>query len=178
MCKRAEKRSKFFEELVKNERKKSFRLSMPHDDDSKCAEFRKTGKTQQNIMSRMLDHNTHPWSWSTCSRHFVTEFLEWVSPFGTIHKVLKIVDERVKKSTVLYGWPLYPAELFNLQISFSLSIRRNNYGFCMLDKPKKDMIEVGSRRLAGEKFSADEQCKLVFGPESRVCSYMVNDDPF
>lgn len=43
----------------------------------------------------------------------------------------------------------------------------------MLDKPKKDMIEVASRRLAGEKFSADEQCKLVFGPESRVCSYMV-----
>lgn len=44
----------------------------------------------------------------------------------------------------------------------------------MLDKPKKDMIEPASRRLAGEKFSADEQCKLVFGPESRVCSYMVN----
>ncbi|KAG4076388.1 hypothetical protein HA402_005831 [Bradysia odoriphaga] len=99
-------------------------LSMPHDDDTKCAEFRKPGKTQQNIMSRMLDHNTHPWSWSDCSRHYVTEFLE------------------------------------------------NNNGFCMLDKPKKDMIEVASRRLAGEKFSADEQCKLVFGPESRVCSYM------
>ncbi|KAJ6633267.1 A disintegrin and metalloproteinase with thrombospondin motifs 9 [Pseudolycoriella hygida] len=99
-------------------------LSMPHDDDTKCAEFRSPGKSQQNIMSRMLDHNTHPWSWSDCSRHYVTDFLE------------------------------------------------NNYGFCMLDKPKKDMIEVASRRLAGEKFSADEQCKLVFGPESRVCSYM------
>lgn len=46
----------------------------------------------------------------------------------------------------------------------------------MLDKPKKDMIEVASRRLAGEKFSADEQCKLVFGQESRVCSYMVKNE--
>lgn len=45
----------------------------------------------------------------------------------------------------------------------------------MLDKPKKDMIEVASRRLAGEKFSADEQCKLVFGAESKVCSYMVSE---
>lgn len=56
----------------------SFSLSMPHDDDTKCAEFRTPGKTQQNIMSRMLDHNTHPWSWSDCSRHYVTEFLELV----------------------------------------------------------------------------------------------------
>ena len=56
---------------------------------------------------------------------------------------------------------------------FSKFFHRNNYGFCMLDKPKKDMIEPASRRLAGEKFSADEQCKLVFGPESKVCSYMV-----
>lgn len=59
-------------------------------------------------------------------------------------------------------------------LTLNIFVSRNNYGFCMLDKPKKDMIEVDSRRLAGEKFSADEQCKLVFGPESRVCSYMVN----
>lgn len=49
---------------------------MPHDDDIKCTKFRKTGKNQQNIMSRMLDHDTHPWSWSECSRHYVTEYLE------------------------------------------------------------------------------------------------------
>ena len=28
------------------------------------------------VMSRMLDHNTNPWEWSRCSRHFVTNFLE------------------------------------------------------------------------------------------------------
>lgn len=28
-------------------------------------------------------------------------------------------------------------------------------------------------KFAGEKFSANQQCELVFGPESKVCSYMV-----
>ena len=27
-------------------------------------------------MSRMLDHNTNPWKWSTCSRHYITKFLD------------------------------------------------------------------------------------------------------
>lgn len=49
---------------------------MPHDDDRKCEPFRRKSSTQQNIMSRMLDQNTNPWSWSACSRHFVTEYLE------------------------------------------------------------------------------------------------------
>lgn len=50
---------------------------MPHDDDVKCSKFRnKDGSNSQHIMSRMLDYNTHPWSWSACSRHYVTEYLE------------------------------------------------------------------------------------------------------
>ncbi len=52
-----------------------YSLNMPHDDDNKCSEFRGS-QSKQNIMSRMLDHNTHPWSWSNCSKHFVSEFLE------------------------------------------------------------------------------------------------------
>lgn len=48
---------------------------MPHDDDDKCAKYMRT-QGKQHIMSRMLDHNTHPWSWSNCSRQFVTEYLE------------------------------------------------------------------------------------------------------
>lgn len=51
---------------------------MPHDDDKRCDTFRGNNTHKQNIMSRMLDHNTHPWSWSNCSRHHATEFLEWV----------------------------------------------------------------------------------------------------
>lgn len=49
---------------------------MPHDDDTKCARFHKKGAHHQNIMSKMLDQNTHPWSWSECSRYYVTEYLE------------------------------------------------------------------------------------------------------
>lgn len=47
---------------------------MPHDDDLKCNPYR--GTTKMHVMSRMLDHNTYPWSWSNCSRHYLTEFLE------------------------------------------------------------------------------------------------------
>ncbi|CAL8108656.1 unnamed protein product [Orchesella dallaii] len=74
-------------------------LNMPHDDDYKCQSFvdrsiangdrdessssedtrtRNLDKTsiQHYVMSRMLDHNTYPWAWSRCSRHFLTEFLD------------------------------------------------------------------------------------------------------
>jgi len=29
-------------------------------------------------MARMLDYNIHAWTWSLCSRHYITEFLELV----------------------------------------------------------------------------------------------------
>lgn len=52
---------------------------------------------------------------------------------------------------------------------------RNNHGLCMLNLPDADVVESssGSNKLAGEKFTADDQCRLVFGPESTACSYMV-----
>lgn len=50
-------------------------LNMPHDDAEECRIFRNAEK-YQNVMSRMLDSATSPWSWSNCSRHFLTEFLE------------------------------------------------------------------------------------------------------
>ncbi|XP_038115845.1 A disintegrin and metalloproteinase with thrombospondin motifs 9 isoform X2 [Culex quinquefasciatus] len=101
-------------------------LSMPHDDDVRCIPFRGEGSGKQNIMSRMLDQNTHPWSWSNCSRNFVTEYLE------------------------------------------------QNHAACMLDKPTTDLIEPSSShtKLAGEKFTNNQQCELVFGNGSRICSYM------
>lgn len=44
---------------------------------------------------------------------------------------------------------------------------------CLLDKPHRDMIEKnGNTMLAGEKFTDDQQCELVFGPGARICSYM------
>merc|ERR1712008_613824 len=31
---------------------------------------------RMNVMSRMLDHNTLPWMWSNCSKHYLTEYLQ------------------------------------------------------------------------------------------------------
>jgi hypothetical protein len=52
-------------------------LGIPHDHDEKCRDMR-TNQTngKYNIMSKMLDFNAFPWTWSNCSRHFITEFLE------------------------------------------------------------------------------------------------------
>ena len=51
-------------------------LNMPHDDDQKCAHISKFNDSKWHVMSRMLDHNTNPWEWSNCSRHYITQFLE------------------------------------------------------------------------------------------------------
>lgn len=77
------------------------RLNMPHDDDKvKCADFKKTS-SHSNIMSRVLDNNTFPWEWSECSKHFVTEFLEWVTlPWRT--------NKRSRSGKVL-RWRINPA---------------------------------------------------------------------
>lgn len=44
----------------------------------------------------------------------------------------------------------------------------------MLDKPKHDLIDSKSRELAGERFSANKQCELIFGPGSNVCPFTVS----
>lgn len=54
----------------------------------------------------------------------------------------------------------------------ALNYRREQCS-CLLDKPHRDMIEKnGNTMLAGEKFTDDQQCELVFGPGARICSYM------
>ncbi|RWS30159.1 disintegrin and metalloproteinase with thrombospondin motifs gon-1-like protein [Leptotrombidium deliense] len=50
-------------------------LSIPHDDDDKCKRFNQPDQ-KHNIMARMLDYNSNLWSWSQCSQHFITEFLD------------------------------------------------------------------------------------------------------
>ncbi|KAL1425853.1 hypothetical protein MTO96_018835 [Rhipicephalus appendiculatus] len=50
-------------------------LNIPHDDDQKCAKYRLASQPL-HVMARMLDYNSHPWSWSACSRHYVTNFLD------------------------------------------------------------------------------------------------------
>lgn len=50
------------------------RFNMPHDDNPKCKE---AGiKHQYHVMAPTLNYDTNPWSWSKCSRKYITEFLE------------------------------------------------------------------------------------------------------
>ncbi|XP_062125602.1 LOW QUALITY PROTEIN: A disintegrin and metalloproteinase with thrombospondin motifs 9 [Drosophila sulfurigaster albostrigata] len=53
-------------------------LNMPHDDDDRCkGHITKTGNNRTlHIMSSVMGTHMHPWSWSKCSRHYVSEFLE------------------------------------------------------------------------------------------------------
>lgn len=52
-------------------------------------------------------------------------------------------------------------------------VYRKEQSSCLLDKPHRNMIEKnGNTMLAGEKFTDDQQCELVFGPGATICSYM------
>lgn len=47
---------------------------MPHDDNPKCWEG--GVKRQYHVMASTLNYDTNPWTWSKCSRKYITEFLE------------------------------------------------------------------------------------------------------
>uniref|UniRef100_A0A182JQ27 Peptidase M12B domain-containing protein n=1 Tax=Anopheles christyi TaxID=43041 RepID=A0A182JQ27_9DIPT len=51
-------------------------LGMPHDDDHRCQRYRSDSSGNNRIMSRTIDHNTHPWQWSNCSRQILSEYFE------------------------------------------------------------------------------------------------------
>ncbi|KAF7271026.1 hypothetical protein GWI33_016056 [Rhynchophorus ferrugineus] len=50
-------------------------MSMPHDDDKKCAVHNK-GTTTNNIMTGTTKNDSKPFMWSACSKHYATEFLD------------------------------------------------------------------------------------------------------
>ncbi|KFB39608.1 AGAP004201-PA-like protein [Anopheles sinensis] len=101
-------------------------LGMPHDDDNRCSRHRGNSSGNDRIMSRTMDGNTHPWQWSNCSRHILTEYLE------------------------------------------------KNPDNCLRNHPTENLIDPNEMdsMLAGEKFTNNEQCELVFGNGSKICSYM------
>ncbi|XP_048206844.1 A disintegrin and metalloproteinase with thrombospondin motifs 20 [Perognathus longimembris pacificus] len=49
-------------------------FNMPHDDSFKCKEA--GVKDQYHVMAPSLNYNTSPWTWSTCSQKYITEFLD------------------------------------------------------------------------------------------------------
>ncbi|XP_062858960.1 A disintegrin and metalloproteinase with thrombospondin motifs 20-like [Trichomycterus rosablanca] len=77
-------------------------FNMPHDDNPKC---REAGiKHQYHVMAPTLNYDTSPWSWSKCSRKYITEFLD--TGYGEC-----LLDEPVVRSYVL---PVkLPGQLYN-----------------------------------------------------------------
>ncbi|ALC46009.1 CG14869 [Drosophila busckii] len=53
-------------------------LNMPHDDDDRCNKYnaREGNNRTLHIMASVMGDHMHPWSWSKCSQHYISEFLE------------------------------------------------------------------------------------------------------
>ncbi|XP_064483510.1 A disintegrin and metalloproteinase with thrombospondin motifs 9-like isoform X2 [Ornithodoros turicata] len=80
-------------------------LNIPHDDDEKCLRHH-SGSRPLHVMARMLDYNSHPWSWSSCSRHFLTAFLD--AGYG------ECLRDAPSKDLVAGRVGTQPGELFNM----------------------------------------------------------------
>lgn len=96
-----------------------------------------------HIMSRMLDTNSHPWTWSSCSRDFLSELFD--SERGlclTNHPNQDILSKAA------------PSRITSLGLFVSHLNQDNNIV------------------LPGQLFDMDYQCELVFGKGSAICPYM------
>uniref|UniRef100_H3DEX9 ADAM metallopeptidase with thrombospondin type 1 motif 20 n=1 Tax=Tetraodon nigroviridis TaxID=99883 RepID=H3DEX9_TETNG len=80
----------------------SHMFNMPHDDNPKC---REAGvKHQYHVMASTLNYDTNPWTWSKCSRKYITEFLD--TGYGEC-----LLDEPVGRT---YELPtLLPGQIYN-----------------------------------------------------------------
>uniref|UniRef100_A0A4W6FKZ2 ADAM metallopeptidase with thrombospondin type 1 motif 20 n=1 Tax=Lates calcarifer TaxID=8187 RepID=A0A4W6FKZ2_LATCA len=77
-------------------------FNMPHDDNPKCREVGM--KHQYHVMAPTLNYDTNPWTWSKCSRKYITEFLD--TGYGEC-----LLDEPVGRT---YELPtLLPGQIYN-----------------------------------------------------------------
>uniref|UniRef100_A0A6Q2XJ72 ADAM metallopeptidase with thrombospondin type 1 motif 20 n=1 Tax=Esox lucius TaxID=8010 RepID=A0A6Q2XJ72_ESOLU len=77
-------------------------FNMPHDDNPKCREAGM--KHQHHVMAPTLNYDTSPWSWSKCSRKYITEFLD--TGYGEC-----LLDEPVSRT---YELPSHlPGQIYN-----------------------------------------------------------------
>ena len=51
------------------------RMGLVHDNDDKCNPYN-GDKKSQHVMEMALGFSANPWSWSNCSKHLLTKFLE------------------------------------------------------------------------------------------------------
>ncbi|XP_070073082.1 A disintegrin and metalloproteinase with thrombospondin motifs 15 isoform X2 [Drosophila takahashii] len=97
-------------------------LNMHHDDDDKCIPYvaRRNNSKVLHIMSSVMGINMHPWSWSKCSRHYVSEFLE---------KTDKSCLETFVGRDIDYSKKQLPGEIYSLDQQCQLSFG-NGFSYC------------------------------------------------
>ncbi|XP_017067675.2 A disintegrin and metalloproteinase with thrombospondin motifs 9 isoform X2 [Drosophila eugracilis] len=119
-------------------------LNMNHDDDDKCLPYltRQNNNKVLHIMSSVMGIHMHPWSWSKCSRHFVSEFLE---------KADKSCLETSVGETIPYVTKRLPGEIYSLDEQCKLSFG-NDYNFCPSDE---ECRRLWCNRTLG---NANDQC--------------------
>ncbi|OTF83945.1 A disintegrin and metalloproteinase with thrombospondin motifs family protein, partial [Euroglyphus maynei] len=121
-------------------------LGVPHDDEEQCKRFYEqtnddtnNKRSEFNVMVRMIDSNSHMWSWSSCSKHFMTEFLD--SGHGDCLLDNNSMD--IRQSSI-------DSRVYE-------TFRRRSF------------IDKYSKLPAGALYNADEQCRLVFDRNSSIC---------
>ncbi|XP_060695933.1 A disintegrin and metalloproteinase with thrombospondin motifs 20-like isoform X1 [Hemiscyllium ocellatum] len=78
-------------------------FNMPHDDSFKCKEAGM--KHQFHVMAPTLNYHTSPWTWSKCSRKYITDFLD--TGYGEC-----LLDEPVTRS---YDLPVQlPGQIYDV----------------------------------------------------------------
>ncbi|XP_026831617.1 A disintegrin and metalloproteinase with thrombospondin motifs 9 isoform X3 [Drosophila erecta] len=119
-------------------------LNMNHDDDDKCMPYvtRQNNNKVLHIMSSVMGIHMHPWSWSRCSRHFVSDFLE---------KTDKSCLETSVGGHIPYGSERLPGEIYSLDAQCQLSFG-NDFGYCHTDEECK---RLWCNRTSG---NSNEQC--------------------
>ncbi|CAM1298104.1 ADAMTS9 (predicted) [Pycnogonum litorale] len=83
-------------------------LNIPHDNEKACLKPNKNF-TMYNIMSAVMGEETDPWSWSKCSRMFLTEFLNSDLGKCILDKPVNVVDDKKKPRHLQYQ----PGELYD-----------------------------------------------------------------
>ena len=78
---------------------------------------------------------------------------------------------------------IYGKKLYDISTShYCFNDFSAGHGYCLEDTPQKanlldtepsSVSENGQPKQPGEKFSENQQCQLVFGSQSKLCSYMV-----
>ena len=52
-------------------------------------------------------------------------------------------------------------------------IRSSGNGACLEDAPDVEQFAVNATRLVGLDFTADDQCKAIYGPTATFCPFSI-----